>query len=290
MAFRTVIVDTHSKLEYSLNYLVFRTPNETKRVLLDEIQTVIIQSTEVAVTSALLSELSKRKIKVIFCDEKRNPESELVPYYGAHNVSKRLTEQLSWSYDSKLRIWQRIVQEKILNQGRLLLEIGLLDKGKQIIEFAKQVEPGDESNREGHAAKVYFNVVFGEGFSRDSDHPINAYLNYGYTILLSQFSRSITAAGYLTQLGIHHKGDTNPFNFSCDLMEPFRPFVDRVAKRLTPEDDFKSLMVQLLADDVIIDGKKQTMANAISIYSQSVFSALTASDPSIIKFPENANA
>ena len=285
MAFRTVVIDTHSKLEYSLNYLVFRTPLETKRILLDEIQTIIIQSTEVAVTTALLSELCKRKIKVVFCDAKRNPESELVPYYGAHNVYKRLMDQLSWTAESKAIVWRAIVREKILNQSSLLTERRMLERSGQLRAFADQVEPGDTTNREGHAAKVYFNSVFFDGFSRVLEHPINTYLNYGYTILLSQFSRCITAAGYLTTLGIHHIGETNPFNFASDLMEPFRPYIDRLAASIKDGEDYKNMMISILAEEVVIDSKRQTLANAISIYAQSVFNALSKADPSLIKFP-----
>ena len=121
MAFRTVIVDSHSKLEYSLEYLVYRTVNETKRIFLDEIHTLIIQSTAVSLTSALISELSKRKIKVIFCDEKKNPVSELAPYYNAHNSSGRVFEQMNWNDSIKDRVWKEIIFQKIRNQATSLL-------------------------------------------------------------------------------------------------------------------------------------------------------------------------
>ena len=117
MAFRTLIIDTHSKVEYSLEYLVFRTPETIKRVLLDEVHTIIFQSTAISVTTSLLAELVKRKIKVIFCDEKKNPISELYSYYGAHNTSGRIFEQLSIKEESKGIIWKRIVEEKIKNQA-----------------------------------------------------------------------------------------------------------------------------------------------------------------------------
>lgn len=94
MGFRTVVVSSHSKLEFSLNYLVFKTINEIKRICINEIQTLIIESTAVSITSALLVELMKHKIKVIFCDEKKNPNSELIPYYGDSISYKRICEQI----------------------------------------------------------------------------------------------------------------------------------------------------------------------------------------------------
>ncbi len=287
MAFRTVIVDSHSKLEYSLNYLVYRTPDQTKRILLDEIHTLIIQSTAVSITTSLLEELIAKKIKVIFCDEKRNPCSELIPYYGSHNCSKRVLEQINWSIDSRNNIWKSIVKRKILNQSKSLEKAGLLEKAIQLEEYSKEVVTGDTTNREGHAAKVYFNNMFYHGFTRDDDSKINAYLNYGYTIILSQFNRAIVSAGYLTQLGIHHRSEFNEFNFSCDLMEPFREIVDEKAKMIKVEENFKDEMINLLSLDVIIDGKTQNLANAISIYCESVFNALDNNQPEKILFIES---
>ena len=113
MGFRTVVVSTHSKLELSLNYLVFKTPDEVKRINIDEIQTLIIESTAVAITTSLLSELVRKKIKVIFCNEKRAPVSELVPYYGDSISFKRIKQQMSWTDEIKDLVWKEIIIEKI---------------------------------------------------------------------------------------------------------------------------------------------------------------------------------
>lgn len=286
MGFRTVIIDSHAKVEYSLNYLVFRTPEETKRVLIDEIHTVIFQSTAVAVTTSLLAELISHKIKVIFCDEKKNPSSELLPYYGCHNSSKRIKDQLSWDEINKGKVWKVIIERKILNQAMFLDSIGKSDKGDQLREYARNVFEHDSTNREGHAAKVYFNNVFYEGFTRSDDNPINDYLNYGYTIILSQFNRIIVSSGFLTQIGIHHKNDFNEFNLSSDFMEPFRFLIDDEAKEIKESDNFKEKMVAVLAKEVKIDGKEQTVVNAINIYVSSLFIALSTGDISKIRFIE----
>jgi len=288
MAFRTVLINTHSKVEYSLNYLVFKTAEETKRILLDEIHTVIFESTAVAVTTSLLNELVVRKIKVIFCDEKHNPSSELMPYYNAHNTSKRIYEQTHWLEECRNLVWTRIVKQKIINQALLLKLAGKEDKYKQLLFYSEEIVAGDLTNREGHAAKVFFNNIFYNGFTRNDDSKINVYLDYGYTILLSQFNRVIVSSGYLTQIGIHHIGETNPFNFSCDLIEPFRFLIDMEAMKLTDKDDYKSRMVDVLNKEVIIDGKCQTVVNAISIYFQSVINALNDGVVTDIKFI-NAN-
>jgi len=286
MPFRTVVVNTHSKLEYSLNYLVFRTPEETKRILLDEIHTVVIQSTAVSVTTSLLAELCNRKIEVIFCDDKANPICEMTPLYGAHNSSGRVLEQSSWDESRKRSVWKAITEEKIRRQAWLLKKKGLLEVGEQVFGYSKDVLPGDPTNREGHAAKVYFNNIYGPEFTREAEVPINGYLNYGYTILLASFNRAVTACGYITQLGIHHRSEFNQFNLSCDLMEPFRFLVDERAGEIKEGDPFKERMISLLGEEVAIKGKLQSMENAIALYVQTVFSAINDGDVSKIAFLE----
>ena len=282
MAFRTVVITSHSKLEYSLNYLVFKTLEEVKRINISEIQTVIIESTAVSITSALLIELSKRKIKVIFCDEKKNPNCELVPYYGDSISSKRINEQINWNTEIKNLVWQKIIKQKIINQAIVLNEVSS-DDAQELIKFAEDVLPGDITNREGHAAKYYFNRVYGKDFTRGTNDKRNTYLNYGYSLILSQFNKVITSKGYLTQLGIHHKNEFNQFNLSCDLMEPFRPLIDKKVFELN-DDNFKDELIGYLSTNIEIANQKQTLVNAIQIYASSVFKALNSNDVSQIKF------
>lgn len=282
MGFRTVVVSTHSKLELSLNYLVFKTPDEVKRINIDEIQTLIIESTAVAITTSLLSELVRKMIKVIFCNEKRAPVSELVTYYGDSISFKRIKQQMSWTDEIKDLVWKEIIIEKIKNQARVLKDISEEDSNS-LLEYSKDVVEGDITNREGHAAKFYFNRVYGESFTRNNNSDINKYLNYGYTLVLSQFSKAIVAKGYLTQLGIHHIGETNYFNLACDFMEPVRPFIDKRVKDLTNEN-FKEKLVEVLSETFVYDDQKQTLSNAISLYVSSLLNALALQDPSKIKF------
>ena len=282
MAFRTVVVSSHSKLEYSLNYLVFKTVDEVKRINISEIHTLIIESTAVSISSALLVELSKRKIKVIFCDEKKNPNCELISYYGDSISPKRISEQILWSKEVKDKVWASIVKEKINNQATVIEGISS-ETATELREYSLNVQAGDSTNREGHAAKVYFNRIYGSNFSRSSNDKRNIYLNYGYSLLLSQFNKVIVSKGYLTQIGIHHKNEFNHFNLSCDLMEPFRPLIDKKVFELN-EDNFKEELIKLLSDSFEIGNQKQTLVNAIAIYCASVFKAMNTGEINNIKF------
>ena len=285
MSWRTIVISSSAKLDYKLDYLVVRQEEITK-IHLSEISILLIENTAVSITAALLNELIKRKIKVIFCDEKRNPSSELVSYYGCHDSSAKIRNQIRWNDEIKELIWTEIVSEKIRNQRNILKyfnkkEYFMLD------EYLSQIEIGDTTNREGHSAKVYFNALFGMDFTRTSDTPTNAALNYGYGILLSTFNREIVANGYITQLGLIHDNMFNHFNLGSDLMEPFRTLVDKIVYNLKPEifnHNEKMELINILNKEVIIDGKINYVNNAIKIYCKSVFDAINQQDVSLIKF------
>ena len=287
MSWRIVVISKRAKLDYQLGYLVVRNEEVTK-IHLSEISTILIESTAATVTTSLLAELTKKKIKVIFCDEKRNPSSELVGYYGSHDTSNKVRKQIQWSRHSKEAIWTEIVTEKIRKQKELLKNLGKEEAG--LLEaYLQEIGWNDETNREGHAAKVYFNSLFGMEFSRSLDNNINAALNYGYGILLSAFAREIVANGYSTQLGIFHDNMFNHYNLACDLMEPFRPFID-YAVTMAELSEFghseKMKLVQALNRQIIIDGKTQYMTNAIKIFVKSIFDALGENDISKIRLPD----
>ncbi len=286
MSWRTVVIRSRAKLDYKMNYMVVRKLEETSKIFIDEIHTLIIESTAVSLTAALLNELTKNKVKIIFCDEKRNPSSELIGYYGSHDTSAKYRSQISWSQSIKEKVWTEIVREKIKNQSKLLKELGH-EEYVMLEEYYKQVELFDTTNREGHAAKVYFNALFGKGFSRSDEEPINSALNYGYAILLSAINREIVSMGYMTQFGLFHDNMFNQFNLSCDLMEPFRIFVDRkIISMNIGELDSKAKLriIEAMNDTIDIDGQNMYFNNALKIYCKSVFDALNNSDVLEIKF------
>ena len=285
MTWRVVVVTNQAKLSYRNGYMLIRN-EKTNMVHLSEINTLLIDSTAVVLTTHLLCELIKEKVKVVFCDEKRNPQSELVAYYGSHNTSKRVLIQIGWEREFSQKIWTSIVEQKILNQAFCLRKFQK-DGWELLMAYSKDIILGDTSNREGHAAKVYFNSLFGNEFSRNTRSVYNAALDYGYTILLSSFNKEIVAGGYLTQLGINHRNEFNYFNLSCDLMEPLRIVIDMfVYEQNEREMDkyYKLDLVNLLTKDVSIDGKQMTLTSAIRVYVQSIFKSLEHNDMSAVKF------
>lgn len=286
MGFRTVVIKKRSKLDLKMNYLVCRNDEET-RIYIPEISNLIIESTAVSLTCALISELVKNNVKIIFCDEKHSPESELVGYNINYNNSKKISWQIQWKEDIKGKIWQKIIQNKILKQKEFLQELNYLKEAELLQLYQEDVELNDITNREGHSAKVYFNALFGFDFSRRDSHFVNSALNYGYAIILACFNREIVSNGYITQLGIWHHNEFNHFNLSCDLMEPFRILVDRKVYFLEDGDlNYKMKILEILDEKVKIDGKEQYLENAISQYCNSIFESLNKEDINLLRFYE----
>lgn len=285
MAFRTIVVREQCKLEYSLNYLICRKGNEVKRILLNEIKLIIIDSIHVVITSFLISEILKNKIKLIFTDTKHNPIGEAVPYQNNFYSYRKIKEQISFKEDYKGYLWKNIIEEKISNQAFNLKYINLEDPYNMLIEYKNNVQLFDTSNREGHSAKVYFNSLFGKDFNRDKDIDINMFLNYGYSILLSSINREIKALGYLTEIGIHHIGESNPFNLSCDFIEPLRPFVDLfVIKNVVNKENYKDEFIKMLSKEVYYNNKSIIFDNAIHLYIEDLLSYLQTGNVEKIKF------
>lgn len=285
MSWRVIVITKRAKLDLQLGKMVVRS-DETVKIVLSEISTILIESTAVSLTTSLIAELAKRKIKVIFCDEKRNPSCELVNYYGSHDTSNKVRRQIAWKQSTKEAVWTEIVTEKIRKQKELLEASGK-EEAALLASYLREIVWNDETNREGHAAKVYFNALFGLNFTRTEDNFINAALNYGYSIILSAFTREVVANGYITQLGLFHDNMFNQFNLASDLMEPFRILVDREVtemKLLQFEHEEKMQLVNILNQEIQIDGKTQYVNNAIKIYCKSVFDALEEDDSSLIRF------
>lgn len=287
MAFRNVIISKRCKLEYSLNYLIYRNIDGEKKILLDEIKLIVVNSTHVSITSSLICKLSEKKIKIIFCNELHNPECEMVSYQNNYYSYRKIKEQIEFVKNDNEYLWKEIVKEKIKNQAKNLKAIGKNAQFEMLMNYYDSVLDGDISNREGHSAKVYFNALFGNNFSRQDDNFINKYLNYGYAVIASTISREIKALGYLTELGIHHIGESNSFNLTYDFIEPIRPLVDLyVIKKIVNEDNYKETYVEMLSTEIRYNRQNIILDNAIHLYVADLINYLRTGEIEYIKFIE----
>lgn len=286
---RVIVVTGRGKLDLRYNSISIRRDNGTDFIHIGEVNTLILETTTISITAALMCELIKQKVKVIFCDEKSNPHFELLPFYGSHDCSAKIKEQIAWTDFLKESLWTVIVTEKVENQMKLLKKLNK-EEYRILEEYLSQIEHNDNTNREGHSAKIYFSALFGNNFSRNKENSLNAFLNYGYQLLLSAFNKEIVANGYLTQIGLFHKNMFNYYNLSSDLMEPFRVIVDELAYKENPqkfEKDEKRKLQNILNFKFRINNVNHYLSDIIKIYTKSIFDALSANDLSLVRFFED---
>lgn len=276
MTWRIVVVNKRSKLSYQNNALLFKYSEGIEKIHLSEIHTILVETTDVVFTTSLIAKLVEYKVKLIFCDAKRLPTAELVPYYGSHDTSRSVATQIRWSPEFQKWVWTEIIHQKIKNQSLHLGFRGKFQEAKMLETYLLNLTEYDETNREGHSAKVYFNALFGMNFTRDTENDINAALDYGYTLLLSIFSREIVKNGNLTQLGLKHSNIFNPFNLASDLMEPFRPLVDEIVyeyQELT-FSDIKYSLFDLFSTTYLFHEKEMYLVNIIESYVRKILTSL----------------
>lgn len=286
MGWRTVIVNEHSKLSYKNNHLIFKDAYHTEMIHLEEIDILLLETTNIVLTTMLIERLVKRNILIIFCDEKRLPTAMLTPYYGRHDSSLQLTNQIAWDDDVKCDVWTTIIAQKILNQSMYLGKCSFFEKSQSIMELYHGLEPFDPSNREGHSARIYFNTLFGNDFSRDQDNDINAGLDYGYTLLLSMFARELVVCGCMTQFGLKHANQFNQFNLASDIMESFRPIVDRIVyeNRNASFVKIKRELFTMFDETYSYNHKEMFLNNIVSDYTKKVVKALNHGGKGVPEF------
>ena len=230
-----------------------------------------------------MTKLADEGVCLIICDDKHIPSCELLPIGSYCRMNKRINLQFSQSKPKLKRIWQKIVQTKINNQAKCL-EINSIEESKTLFAISKNVSSGDSTNREGYAARLYFKLLFGKEFTRDSENHINAALNYGYAILRSFIAKTVIAYGLEPSFGIHHKSQLNQFNLADDIIEPYRPIVDNFVYQnyINCEGTFstaqKAELQLLLNSATVIDDNRHSVANAIELTVQSIISSFENED------------
>lgn len=275
IAWRTVVTRPHESLYLRNNQMIVSQENpeqEDQSIPVEQIREILIDSSMGNISLPLLQKLAEQNTKVLFCDRQKNPLCELHSLYSNFETAGRIMDQAAWTNRKKSAVWRQIVKMKISQQTELLHILGM-EIPCQMREYRRQIESDDETNREAMASKVYFNALFGSQFKRFSPDTINAGLNYGYAILRSAFSREIVMMGYSTALGIHHCSRQNPYNFSCDLMEPFRPFVDRIVWTNQNRElnwEYREELIRLLYTECIYNGKTTDIQTAIQFFVRDI--------------------
>src|SRR5690554_566845 len=274
-------------------------PSEIKKesirtIPIEDIGVLIIDNGRITITQGVIEALLENNSALVTCDNTRMPIGLMLPLSGNKTQTERFRDQINATLPLKKQLWQQTVQSKIRNQAYVLS-----NKNNSIVDnmyaWASEVKSGDPDNYEARAAVYYWANIFNEieGFYRDREGiPPNNLLNYGYAILRAVVARSLTASGLLPTLGIFHRNKYNAYCLADDIMEPYRPFVDKLVceiiakgndiKELTQETKFKLLNIPVI--DVIMDGQRSPLMNAVGKTTSSLYKCF-AGKVRKIKYP-----
>lgn len=213
---------------------------KTTTVPVEDIGIVILDNQQIVISHALIQALQTNNVALITCDERHMPQSVCLPLEGNTLQQERHEDQLNASEPLKKQLWAQTITQKIKNQSAVLASLNL--EFEYLYPLHKNVKSGDSDNHEATAAAFYWSKLFGhvDNFVRHrGGPPPNQLLNYGYAILRGTIARSIVAAGLIPTLGLFHKNRYNAFCLADDLMEPYRPYVDRIVYDLVAQDGLK---------------------------------------------------
>ena len=252
-----------------------------KQVPIEDIGVVVLDNKQITITQGALSELLNNNVAVITCDEHRMPAGLILPLAGNTTQSERFRHQIEASQPLKKQLWQQTIQAKIANQSAVLLQQRGLDCGN-MQAWTKQVKSGDSDNLEGRAAAFYWQNLFGHipDFHRDREGIApNNLLNYGYAILRAVVARSLVGSGLLPTLGIHHHNRYNAYCLADDIMEPYRPFVDKLVAEIVDSGidisklttEIKSKLLSIPVMDVIINERRSPLMIAVATTTASLY-------------------
>lgn len=292
MSWRIVYIEDSELLTLHLDNILIKYKDEDVTIPISDIHTMIIDNYKTTLSVHLVNSLTKSNINLVLCNLSHMPQSLLLPLHGNHQSSYMLRKQLGWDSHTKSILHQIIIQQKITQQKSLLCYIHADSTSQSILEkYVGEIEPGDVTNREGLSSKVYFRALFGNEFKRFEDDVINAGLNYGYAILRSQISKVIVGKGLNPSLGIFHRGPSNDFNLSDDVIEPFRPLIDFwVYKNLRMEKIFtkehRLSLIKITLSSVRINHQSQSLFNTITLYVEWILQMIETNCTSPIIFPE----
>lgn len=266
-----------------------------KTIPIEDIGVIVLDNKQITITQGAIEALLNNNCAVISCDSDHLPIGLMLPLSGNTTQSERFRAQIDSSLPLKKQLWQQTIQYKIRNQAAVLKACrGTEVRNMQI--WASDVKSGDSDNLEARAAAYYWRNMFPSipHFTRDRDGcPPNNLLNYGYAILRAVVARSLVSSGLLPTLGIHHHNRYNAYCLADDIMEPYRPYVDKLVIDLVDSNidisfinkDIKQSLLSIPVLDVVINGQRSPLMIAVGQTTASIYRCFSGESRKIV-YPE----
>ena len=284
------------RIRISNSKLIIEREELSRELSLKDIRLVLIENLYSSISVKSMLELSDNKILTIICNEKHQPQLQVLDLYSNYKITERIKEQISWKAERKKQCFQKIITQKILNQRILLSHFSetygaeCLQELENKLAMNLELKSSEIKSLEGVAARIYFQKIFGEDFRRFSTDSVNSALDYGYTVLRTLIAQKIVAKGLHPTLGIDHDSIFNSFNLADDLIEVFRPLVDYIVYRnklnyteLTKE--YRNELLKMFFQELEYAGKFYTLDYVVERFADSLIKYLNESTDEII-FPK----
>lgn len=290
MSYRQIMIAKTARLGVNKEQLHVNCEGQDYHLPLTDIGIIILESTSILLSSALISACSKHNVAIICCDEMHMPTATLLAYNQHYRPYYMLEKQMAQTTQIKAMLAEQVLKRKIQNQKDVLRYCQRSQKTVELLEhYQHELSANDEDNREGTAAKVFFHALYGGDFVRFEDDYINHVQNYGYAIFRSSLANIFSSYGFTLFLGFNHVGQTNAWNLVYDMIEPYRPLIDYYAFFNNHSDyeseltlQTKKELVQLLNAPVIIDGTEYTVQYSFEILAKSYLNFLETGEPLVL--------
>lgn len=302
---RTLYFGNPAYLSLKMKQLVIKMPHKDdgdlptgieniRTIPIEDIGVVILDNRQITITHGLMEELLENNCAIITCDSKRMPSGLMLPLSGNTIQNERFRSQLDASLPLKKQLWQQTIEAKIYNQAAVL-KYATGEEHRNMLTWAGSVRSGDSENMEARAAVYYWKTIFPDNPSfvrgQEGEMP-NALLNYGYAILRAIVARALVGSGLLPTLGIHHHNRYNAYCLADDIMEPYRPYVDKIIiDRIRSEDilelnsETKIKLLNIPVTEVVINGRRSPLMLAVSQTTSSLVKCFRGESRRLI-YPE----
>ena len=295
MAWRGVHITQPSRLSLADGQIVVARDDGDVRLPIEDVAWVVIDTPQVLLSTALISACMDAGMVLITTDRTHTPSGLILPFHRHHRQAEIGAMQIAISMPLKKRLWQAMIQAKIANQAAALTDCG--QDAAPLLAMARLVGSGDPDNTEARAARAYWPRLFIDFVREDDSDKRNALLNYGYAVVRSAVARALVAAGLLPAFGVNHASVTNAFNLADDVVEPFRPFVDRLVWRMTDAGrtrtgetsvEERRTLAACLLEEARFGGEAVTLLVASERAAESLVRAMEANSAAVLSLPRLA--
>jgi len=294
MTWKTVYIRTTSTISCTNQQLLYKAESKQLSIPIEDISVLMLESLSINLTSYLMFKLLENNVCIFICNDKHLPHGIMLPFLNSARATEVAYLQQSISEPLRKRLWQKIIENKIVNQSHVFYLQGNKEGFNKLSYYANHIKLDDSENYEAVAAKFYWDKLFDSQFTRKSENKLNALLNYGYAIMRGVIARDLVSLGFFPCFSIHHCNKLNQYNLADDMIEPFRSLLDHYVFSNLSMFDFneadilpteKQFLIQFLDSNCYFKSEYIKVLNASSLTMSSLVHAIKNNNYKLLHFP-----